>query len=106
MNFIPSAKTALRACNDYNEQDVSASIKQLFKDVPPPDVKGKTVLLKPNILSPKKPEFAICTHPVVVAACVKAFYELGAKKVLVGESPAVVPSIVDEKASGMYDEIT
>jgi uncharacterized protein (DUF362 family)/NAD-dependent dihydropyrimidine dehydrogenase PreA subunit len=106
MNFIPSTKTALRACKDYNEQDVLPCIKQLFKDVPPPDVRGKTVLLKPNILSPKKPEFAICTHPVVVSSCVKAFYELGAKKVLVGESPAVVPSIAAAKASGMLEAVT
>ena len=87
MKFTPSKKTAVRACKEYNEQEVLSCIRKLLSDVPPPDVKGKTVLLKPNILSPKKPEAAICTHPVVVAACVKAFYELGAKKVLVGESP-------------------
>ncbi len=106
MKFTPSKKTALRACKDYDEQEVLACVKQLFIDAPPPDVKGKTVLLKPNILSAKKPEFAICTHPVVVAACVTAFYDLGAKKVLVGESPAVTPSSVAAKACGMYDAIT
>lgn len=104
MNFIPSKKASIRLCKEYNDQ-VITSIRQLLKDVPPPDVTGKTVLLKPNILSPKKPEFAICTHPVVVAACVKVFYELGAKKVIVGESPAVGPSLVAAKASGMLDAV-
>ncbi len=105
MKFTPSKKTAVRACKEYNEQEVLSCIRKLLSDVPPPDVKGKTVLLKPNILSPKKPEAAICTHPVVVAACVKAFYELGAKKVLVGESPAVVPSSVAAKSCGMLDAV-
>ena len=63
--------TALEKCQEYNFDDVYAALKKLVSLVPPPDVKGKTVLLKPNILSPKKPEFAICTHPVVVGAAVE-----------------------------------
>lgn len=100
-----SKKVALASCKEYDENRVLEKIRQILKDAPPPDVLGKTVLLKPNILSPKKPEFAICTHPVVVAATVKAFLELGAKEVLVGESPAVVPSIVAAKASGMLKAV-
>ena len=69
---------ALQKCSEYNFDDVYKSIQELLKLVPPPDVKGKTVLLKPNILYPKKPELAVCTHPVVVGACVKCFVEMGA----------------------------
>jgi uncharacterized protein (DUF362 family)/Pyruvate/2-oxoacid:ferredoxin oxidoreductase delta subunit len=72
---------------------------------PPPDVGGKKVLLKPNILSPKKPEAAVCTHPAVVYAAVKAFFKRGVAEVLVGESPAVAGSRTAAKVSGIYDAV-
>lgn len=96
---------ALQKCNSYTFDLVFAKIKELFKLLPPPDVKDKVVLLKPNILYPKKPELAVCTHPIVVGACVKAFCELGAKKVIVGESPAIANSTLAAKATGMYDQV-
>lgn len=95
----------LQLCDEYNFDDVYAAIKRMFELVPPPDVTGKTVLLKPNILSPKKPEAAVCTHPVVVGASVKAFVELGAKRVIVGESPATANPTSAAKSTGMYDQI-
>lgn len=97
--------TALAKCQEYDFEQVFAALKAMAALVPPPDVKGKTVLLKPNILSPKKPEFAICTHPVVTGAAVKLFVELGAAKVLVGESPATANSTAAAKSTGMYDQV-
>jgi len=96
---------ALQKCNDYTFDDVYNCVKKLMELVPPPDVKDKVVLLKPNILYPKKPEMAVCTHPVVVGACVKKFVELGAKKVLVGESPAIANSVSAAKSVGMYEQV-
>lgn len=92
-------------CSEYDFATVYSALKQIATDVPPPDVNGKVVLLKPNILSPKKPEHAICTHPVVVGAAVKLFLELGAKTVLVGESPATANPTSAAKATGMYTQI-
>ena len=97
--------TALEKCQEYNFDDVYAALQKLLSLVPPPDVKGKTVLIKPNILSPKKPEYAICTHPVVVGAVVKSFVELGAAKILVGESPAVANSLSAAKSTGMLAQV-
>ena len=96
---------ALHKCGDYAFDEVFAGVKHLLELVPPPDVKGKVVLLKPNILYPKKPELAVCTHPVVVGAVVKAFVELGARKVYAGESPAIAASTSAAKATGMYDQV-
>ena len=76
-----STNVAVQKCDEYQFDSVYNSVKKLLELVPPPDVTGKTVLLKPNILYPKKVEDAVCTHPVVVGACVKAFIELGAKEV-------------------------
>ena len=100
-----SNTVALHKCEGYVFDEVFAGIKCLFELVPPPDVKDKVVLLKPNILYPKKPELAVCTHPVVVGAVVKAFVELGAKKVYAGESPAIAGSTSAAKATGMYNQV-
>lgn len=100
-----NSTVGLQSCNTYDFDKVYDSIVKLFELVPPPDVKGKTVLLKPNILYPKKPELAVCTHPVVVGAAVKAFLNLGAKKVLVGESPAIANAVSAAKSTGMFDQV-
>lgn len=100
-----NSTVALQLCKEYDFDKVYASVKQLFELVPPPDFKGKTVLLKPNILYPKKPETAVCTHPVVVGAVVKAFIEGGAGRVMVGESPAIANPTSAAKSIGMYDQV-
>lgn len=79
-NSLMTNLVGLQKCQDYDFEKVYQAIKKLFELVPPPDVKDKVVLLKPNILYPKKPELAVCTHPVLVGASVKAFVELGQKK--------------------------
>jgi len=94
---------ALEKCAEYEPGAVSAAIQKLMELVPPPDVRGKTVLLKPNILSARKPETAVCTHPVVVGAAVKAFLSRGAKRVIVGESPGSGNSGAAARVSGIYD---
>lgn len=96
---------AIRKCGRYDFSEVYAAIQSLFLLVPPPDVKGRTVLIKPNILTPKKPEAAVCTHPVVVGATVRAFKDLGAARVLVGESPAAGNSTAAARATGMYEQV-
>ena len=98
-------KVALVKCGEYSFETVYASVKNLLEFCPPPDVKGKTVLLKPNILYPKKPELCVCTHPVVVGAVVKCFVELGAGKVMVGESPAIAGSVSSAKSTGMLEQV-
>jgi uncharacterized protein (DUF362 family) len=37
-------------------------------------VPGSSVLIKPNLLAPAKPELAVTTHPLVVRAVVEAVY--------------------------------
>lgn len=54
-----------------------------------PDVRGKTVVLKPNLVeySARAP---INTHPMVIAGAVEALYRLGAATVTVAEGPGHV----------------
>ena len=55
---------------------------QLF----PLDVRGKTVVLKPNLVD-YLPGDAINTHPISVLAAAEAFRHLGAKSVVIAEGP-------------------
>ena len=100
-----TSTVALQKCDEYDFDKVLTCIKKMLELVPPPDVCGKTVLLKPNILYPKAPELAVCTHPVVVGAAVRAFVELGAARVIAGESPAIAGSATAAKATGMYEQV-
>ena len=52
----------------------------------PLDLRGKRVVLKPNLVD-YIPGDAINTHPTLVLAAVEAFRRLGAKSVVVGEGP-------------------
>ena len=45
-----SKTVALQKCDDYDFEKVLNAVKTMMELVPPPDVRGKTVLLKPNIL--------------------------------------------------------
>lgn len=49
------------------------------------NVRGKTVVLKPNLVE-YDPAGAINTHPAVIAATIDAFRSLGAREVVVAES--------------------
>jgi len=49
---------------------------------------GDTVLVKPNLLSPRLPEQAVTTHPEVVATVIRLCFEAGAGRVWVGDSCA------------------
>lgn len=50
--------------------------------------KGDRVLLKPNLLAPKPPGTAVCTHPQMVRAAAIGVMEAGGE-VYLGDSPAV-----------------
>jgi uncharacterized protein (DUF362 family) len=67
------------------------------------DIKGKTVVLKPNLVE-YDPQGVINTHPAVIAAALEAFRTLGAREVIVAEGPG---HRRDNEylltASGLYD---
>lgn len=52
------------------------------------DVKGKEVLLKPNVVSSSGPPAT--TNPELIKSVVKFLYQAGAKKVKVGDSSAII----------------
>jgi uncharacterized protein (DUF362 family) len=80
----PRSRVAILRADSYSEhleQNLAAGLK-LF-DM---DVRGKSVLLKPNLVD-YIPGSHINTHPLLVSAVVECFRRLGAKTVMVGEGP-------------------
>lgn len=69
--------------------DFATLIRQGFQElgVTPAEIKGKRILLKPNLVEPHKSLSHINTHPLVVRGAVEAFLQLGAASVMVAEGP-------------------
>ena len=81
-------KISVRSCGEYELNEVYDHISDIYTKSDGPDVKGKRVLIKPNILSDNDPEKCVSTHPVVVEAMIR-FLQLKGANVFVGDSPAV-----------------
>ena len=93
-------KIAVRKCIEYDFQTVFDHISYIYKITDGPDVRGKRVLVKPNILSDNDPDKCVSTHPVVVEAMVRLLQSKGAK-VFVGDSPAIHTSMFRPEKSGI-----
>ena len=60
--------------------------------------KGNKVVLKPNVLTGRAPEYAVTTNPQVLAALVTLCYEAGASAVTVLDSPTSSPRAAFEES--------
>ncbi|MCU0361733.1 MAG: DUF362 domain-containing protein [Bacteroidales bacterium] len=81
-------RVAARVCTEYDPAVIQKLVSEIYSVTGGPDVKGRTVLVKPNILTDDDPVRCISTHPAVVEAVIRFLQEKGAS-VLVGDSPAV-----------------
>jgi len=80
----PESKVAILGARSYEHPLIDTVLQGI--GLFPLDVRGKRVLLKPNLVE-FDPQGVINTHPVVVAAAIEAFRRLGAREVLVAEGP-------------------
>jgi uncharacterized protein (DUF362 family)/Pyruvate/2-oxoacid:ferredoxin oxidoreductase delta subunit len=81
-------KISVRRCKEYDLHEVYDLICDIYTKTDGPEVNGKRVLLKPNILSDNDPSQCVTTHPVVMEAMIRFLQSKGAT-VLAGDSPAV-----------------
>jgi uncharacterized protein (DUF362 family)/Pyruvate/2-oxoacid:ferredoxin oxidoreductase delta subunit len=88
-------------CGTYDPETLYAALKAAADLAGPPDLTGKTVLLKPNIVFDSPPEKAIVTHPAFLEALIRLVWEAGAARVLVGDSPGLQTAGFSAKASGL-----
>lgn len=98
-------RTAILKCASYDLDIVKSTLEEIIANTEFPDVEGKSVLVKPNILSDSSPEKAITTHPAVIEALVMILKERKAARILVGDSPGMQTGHLNPKASGIADVV-
>lgn len=81
-------KISVRKCAEYDLHEVYEVISDIYCKTDGPEVSGKKVLVKPNVLTDSDPARSICTHPVVVEAMVSFLQAKGAT-VFIGDSPSI-----------------
>jgi len=82
----PPSKVVIRRAADYHHDLASLVLESLSEFQLP--VKGKTVLLKANLVG-LDPHRIMNTHPAVIAAARDSFLRLGASEVFIGDGPAM-----------------
>src|SRR5271163_1405537 len=82
----PESRVAIRRVSKY-EADLGAVLFETLSEFDLP-VRGKTILLKPNLVG-LDPLGMMNTHPAVIAAARESFLRLGAAQVMVGDGPAM-----------------
>ena len=82
----PESRVAIRRVSNY-QADLGAVLFETLSEFDLP-VRGKTILLKPNLVG-LDPLGMMNTHPAVITAARESFLRLGAAQVLVGDGPAM-----------------
>lgn len=77
---------AIAYCESY-EEDMFKLLKPLLKDLDLPDLTGKSVLIKPNIVDAMQGR-PLTTNPAMLAVAAQLVDYLGAKDIVIGEGPA------------------
>ncbi|RKX91174.1 MAG: FeS-binding protein [Spirochaetes bacterium] len=96
---------AIVKCDTYSEIEVKKSIEDVFKLAPLPEVEGKNILLKPNILSDQPPEKAVTTHPEIVKQVILYLKDKGAGTIYAGDSPGVPKPGFSGKKCGIAEAV-
>ena len=92
-------------CSSYAPDSVYDAVKKAYKASGGFEVKGKILLVKPNILSGADPEKAVCTHPEFVRQAIRFFYDAGAEKIYAGDSPGFQSTDYAGRKSGIKEAV-
>jgi len=88
----PSHVVAVRPCRTYEIDAVRRAVREclsLADGAADCFRAGTSVLLKPNVVSPRSPDRPVCTHPAIVRAVAEVAVEAGCR-VLVADQPTFV----------------
>jgi uncharacterized protein (DUF362 family)/NAD-dependent dihydropyrimidine dehydrogenase PreA subunit len=85
-------RVILLKCESYNEEEIYEVLKKAvdlfeFKKIP------EKILIKPNMLSARRPEEGVTTHPYIISSLIKIFKD---KKLVIGDSPANIEKPIEE----------
>jgi len=96
-----SAPVALLRCGSYDRGTILEQLRRLPELTRFPDVRGKRVLLKPNLLSGSAPEKAVTTHPEILRGVILLLKERGAGEIVAGDSPGVGSALAAARKAGL-----
>ncbi len=99
---MKAVNVAITKCESYNLNELYSAISLASKEAQMPNVAGKSILLKPNILSDAKPEDCITTNPEFVRAVIRLLKDQGASEIYVGDSPGLQSPNFEGKACGIH----
>ena len=97
---------SIKKTESYILKDVKKNIENSLKEIGGIKSiikKTDSVLLKPNLLTARKPEDCVTTHPIVIEAVILILKEYGIKKIALGDSPALDSMFKVLKISGIED---
>jgi uncharacterized protein (DUF362 family) len=80
----PFLQVALVRCPDYDPETLAAAIRTGWRSSRPPDVRGKRVVIKPNVVD-ASPDRPVHTEPRLVGALVSHLRSLGARDIVLAE---------------------
>ena len=86
---IKNSPVYIADCDTYSVDTLYGIFKDAFEALgfTRELIEGKNVLLKPNLVLAKKPEFGATSHPLFVEACAKLICDMGASSVTLADSP-------------------
>ena len=96
-----SPVVAIERCETYSSTELDTVVSRVCDRAHLPDIRGKRILLKPNILSDAPPERAVTTRPELIASLIRMLKARGASQVLVGDSPGIHGPGFSPKISGI-----
>lgn len=102
------AQTFIAKVAHYHS-DIANAISEGLRElgISPMEVKGKRILLKPNLVETASSAPHINTHPLVLRGAVEAFLRMGAAAIIVAEGPGHRrDSLAVYEQSGLADVLT
>ena len=94
---------------DHYQADIAGSIRRGVRElgIATDELKGKRILLKPNLVETASGAPHINTHPLVLRGAIEAFLRLGAASVMVAEGPGHRrDTLAVYEESGLADVLT
>jgi uncharacterized protein (DUF362 family)/ferredoxin len=99
---VKSAVAVVR-CPSYDPALLDRAVAEAAELADLPELRGASVLVKPNILIAALPEQAVTTHPELLRAFIRLLKSRGAARIAAGDSPGWQPQDLAGRRSGLKD---
>ena len=91
------------SCPEYDIDKILPLLEDIYTQTQGPELAGKTVLLKPNLLFDEDPNKAVTTHPVFLEAVIRFLQSRNVGKIFVGDAPAMHTASFKPRKSGITE---